>query len=71
MANENLNSAKKNKHDEFYTQLIDIEKEMRNYPSQFLNKTIYCNCDDYRKSNFVKYFHDNFSVLKIKKLIAT
>ena len=71
MANENLNYAKKNKNDEFYSQLIDIEKEMRNYPSQFLNKTIYCNCDDYRKSNFVKYFHDNFSVIKIKKLIAT
>ena len=71
MANENLIYAKKNKNDEFYTLLIDIEKEMRNYPSQFLNKTIYCNCDDYRKSNFVKYFHDNFSVLKIKKLIAT
>ena len=72
MSNKNLHAAKKAKNDEFYTQLKDIENEISNYDSDhFKNKTIYCNCDDYRWSNFVKYFKDNFSTLGIKKLIAT
>ena len=67
----NLNTAKKSKCDEFYTQLIDIEKELIHYKDKFVDKVVYCNCDDYTKSNFTKYFRDNFSELKLKKLICT
>ena len=69
--NRNLNQAKKNKKDEFYTQLTDIEKELQYYTEDLRNKTIYCNCDDYRFSNFVKYFKDNFHTLKLARLIAS
>lgn len=69
--NKNLNDAKKNKNDEFYTLLPDIEKELQHYKEQFENKIVYCNCDDPTISNFWKYFYDNFKDLKLKKLIAT
>lgn len=71
MTNYNLHNAKRNKQDEFYTFLKDIEKELNNYSSQLKDKIIYCNCDNPFKSNFVKYFILNFNTLKIKKLIAT
>lgn len=71
MSNKNLHTAKKNKKDEFYTQLTDIEKELQYYTEHLENKTIYCNCDDYRTSNFIKYFKDNFHTLKLARLIAT
>ncbi len=63
--------AKKNKADEFYTQLPDIEAEMRHYREQFRGKVIFCNCDDPYESNFFKYFAMNFNFLGLKKLIAT
>lgn len=63
--------AKKNKADEFYTQLPDIEAEMRHYQEQFRGKVIFCNCDDPFESNFFKYFAMNFNFLGLKKLIAT
>ena len=66
-----LNEAKKNKKDEFYTQIEDIEREMRFYVKHFKNKTILCNCDDPRISNFFHYFSYNFENLKLKKLITT
>ena len=66
-----LNEAKKNKKDEFYTQLEDIEREMRFYVKHFKNKTILCNCDDPRISNFFHYFSYSFEDLKLKKLITT
>ena len=70
--NNNLHSAKNAKNDEFYTQYSDIEKEISQYDvSNFKGQVIYCPCDDYRWSNFVKYFKDNFENLGIKKLIAT
>ena len=69
--NSNLHQAKKNKNDEFYTQLTDIEKELVHYVDFFEGKTVYCNCDDYRLSNFVKYFKDNFHTLKLARLIAS
>lgn len=69
--NNNLHSAKNTKNDEFYTQLEDIEKEMVNYVPFFENKVVYCNCDDYRLSNFTKCFKDNFEYLKLKKVICT
>lgn len=70
-ANANLGAAKTAKKDEFYTQLTDIEKEMRYYRKHFKNKTVFCNCDDPFESNFFKYFVLNFNRLGLKKLIAT
>jgi hypothetical protein len=69
--NNNLKKAKAEKNDEFYTQLTDIEKEMRHYKDHFKNKTIFCNCDDPRISNFFHYFSYNFENLELKKLITT
>ena len=71
MANSNLNQAKEAKKDEFYTQLSDIENELRHYRSHFQGKTVLCNCDDPYESNFFKYFALNFNALGLKKLIAT
>ena len=68
--NKNLHVAKRNKNDEFYTQLADIEKELMHYKGHFKNKTVLCNCDDPRVSNFFHYFSYNFEHLKLKKLIA-
>lgn len=67
--NKNLHKAKKAKNDEFYTRYEDIEKEICHYDLR--GKKIYCNCDDYRWSNFVKYFHDNFEALGIREICAT
>lgn len=69
--NKNLQTASKAKKDEFYTQLTDIEKEMRYYKPLFKNKIVLCNCDDPRVSNFFKYFTLNFEELGLKRVIAT
>ena len=69
--NSNLQRANKEKNDEFYTQLIDIEKELKHYKEHFRNKIIFCNCDDPYESNFFKYFAMNFNYLGLKKLICT
>lgn len=71
MANKLLNTAKTAKKDEFYTQLSDIENELRHYRPHFKGKIVLCNCDDPRVSNFFKYFALNFEILGLKKLIAT
>lgn len=71
MANERFDAAKRNKADEFYTQLTDIEQELKHYKHHFKNKTVFCNCDDPYESNFFKYFAMNFNHLGLKKLIAT
>lgn len=71
MANSTLNTARQQKNDEFYTQLIDIENELKHYKNQFRSKVIFCNCDDPYESNFFKYFASNFNFLGLKKLIAT
>lgn len=70
-SNKNLNTAKTGKKDEFYTQLSDIEKELRHYKAHFKGKVVFCNCDDPRISNFFHYFSYNFEQLQLKKLIAT
>ena len=70
-ANQTLQNAKLAQKDEFYTQLPDIEAEMRHYKEQFCDKVIFCNCDDPYESNFFKYFAMNFNYLGLKKLIAT
>ena len=69
--NKNLQQANKAKKDEFYTQLPDIEAELRHYKNHFKDKTVFCNCDDPYESNFFKYFAINFNFLGLKKLIAT
>ncbi len=70
-SNTALHKAAKAKKDEFYTQLIDIEKELKHYKDQFRGKSVYCNCDDPYESNFFKYFAANFNVLGLKKLVTT
>lgn len=69
--NSDLNKANKAKKDEFYTQLADIEVELKHYKKHFQGKTVFCNCDDPYESNFFKYFAMNFNHLGLKKLIAT
>lgn len=69
--NRNLHKASRAKKDEFYTQLVDIEKELKHYKDQFRGKVVYCNCDDPFESNFFKYFASNFNALELKKLITT
>lgn len=70
-SNKHFIKARKSKQDEFYTILSDIENELKHYTKHFKNKTIYCNCDDPRISNFFHYFSYNFEKLKLKKLITT
>ena len=70
-SNKYLKDANKNKNDEFYTQLKDIERELFHYKEHFKDKVIYCNCDDPRVSNFFKYFYLNFEFFGLKKLITT
>ena len=69
--NTNLTLAKTNKKDEFYTQLSDIERELKHYKKHFKDKVVLCNCDDPRVSNFFHFFSYNFEKLGLKKLIAT
>ena len=68
---KSMHSAKKNKNDEFYTQLSDIENEMVRYKEQFKGKSVFCNCDDPRVSNFFHYFSYKFEKLGLKKLVTT
>ena len=69
--NKNLHQAKNAKKDEFYTQLADIENELKHYKDHFRGKTVFCNCDDPRVSNFFHYFSHRFESLGLKKLITT
>ena len=73
--NRVLGAAKAAKQDEFYTQYVDIQKEIEAYlefdPATFRGKVVYCNCDDPFESNFFKYFAANFNKLGLKKLITT
>lgn len=71
MAHDTLKQANKQKRDEFYTRLRDIEDELKHYKSQLKDKVIFCNCDDPFESNFFKYFAMNFKQLGLKKLITT
>ena len=69
--NASLTAAKRAKKDEFYTQRVDIENELRHYRAQFKDKIVLCNCDDPRQSEFFKYFVENFEKLGLKRLVAT
>lgn len=69
--NRSLNKAKDAKQDEFYTQLSDIERELKHYRKHFKGKVVYCNCDDPRVSNFFHFFSYNFKRLELKKIITT
>ena len=66
--NKALGDAKKQKKDEFYTQLSDINNELRHYTHHFEGKVVFCNCDDPYESNFFKYFAANFNAKYLKKL---
>lgn len=69
--NKPLHAARRTKQDEFYTQLSDIENELKHYKDHFCGKTVYCNCDDPSVSNFFRYFSLNFAHLGLKKLVTT
>ncbi len=73
--NSSLGKAREAKQDEFYTQYVDIQKEVEAYlefdPDTFRGKVVYCNCDDPFESNFFKYFAANFNKLGLKKLVTT
>lgn len=69
--NLKLTRARKAKNDEFYTRLCDVENELRHYSKHFKDKVVLCNCDDPTWSAFWKYFHINFKILGLKKLIGT
>ncbi len=69
--NRNLHKAKRNKNDEFYTQISDIERELSHYRAHFKDKVVLCNCDDPDWSAFTKFFALNFDRLKLKKVIST
>lgn len=69
--NSSLAKARDAKQDEFYTQLSDIEKELKHYKKHFKGKVVYCNCDDPRVSGFFHYLSYNFEKLGLKKLITT
>lgn len=71
MTNRHLQAAKNAKNDEFYTQIEDIEEELRHYTKYFKDKVVYCNCDDPTKSNFWRYFYRRFGFLGLRKLIST
>lgn len=71
MPRQDFNGAQSAKKDEFYTQLPDIENELKHYRKHFKGKTVFCNCDDPFESNFFKYFVLNFNRLELKKLICT
>ena len=71
LGNKGLRKANREKKDEFYTQLTDIEKELRFYKEHLKGKVIFCNCDDPKYSNFWKFFELNFKHLGLKKLVAT
>ena len=68
--NTNLHKAKVIKNDEFYTQLDDIAKEVKNYKKRFLGKSVFCNCNDKPSNNFFKYFLTQFDVIGLTKLVA-
>jgi hypothetical protein len=70
-SNKILNAASKAKKDEFYTQLVDVENELRHYKELFIGKKVYCNCDDPSESAFFHYFFYNFKTLGLKKLTTT
>lgn len=71
MAKSNLHAAMLAKNDEFYTKLEDIDAELSKHPEAYVNKWIYCPCDDYRWSNFYKYLKTNFTKYQLRHLTAT
>ncbi|MBQ7667185.1 MAG: modification methylase, partial [Kiritimatiellae bacterium] len=69
--NRNLEDAKRARKDEFYTQMADIANELKHYKAHFRGKSVLCNCDDPRESQFFKYFTQNFEIFGLKRLVAT
>lgn len=69
--NTNLRTAKSVKNDEFYTEISDVERELKHYRNHFKDAVVLCNCDDPEWSSFWRYFHLNFEFLGLKKLIST
>lgn len=68
--NGNMHQAKKAKNDEFYTLYDDIKTEVEHYKDQLKGLWVYCPCDS-EKSNFWKFFVDNFQEYGLKRVTAT
>lgn len=68
---KNLNDRKHNANDELYTRYTDIDAEVKNYTEFLRGKIVYCNCSNPAKSNFAKYFVQNFNLLELKGLFVT
>ena len=66
--NSKLHKARVYKNDEFYTSLVDVESELKNYKDFFHGKKVLCNCNDDTNSSFFKYFSINFYNLGLEKL---
>lgn len=67
-SNSNLQTAKNDKNDEFYTSISDIKKEVEHY--NFKDKIVCCPCDT-KDSMFTKYFLDNYDKLQLCGLTAS
>lgn len=75
MDNRFLRKAKKNKNDEFFTQISDIEEEIDTYieynKNLFRDKIVLLPCDNPEKSNFTRFFISHFVEFGLKRLIST
>lgn len=69
--NKNLNKAREDKKDEFYTQYKDAYDELKEYAPKYKGKVIYCPCDNPNWSVFVKVFKDYFHEWGLKKIISS
>lgn len=67
----NMHYARAIRNDEFYTSMEDIQNELCYYWKHFDGKMVYSNCDLPKKSNFIRYFLENFRDLKMKTYYAT
>lgn len=72
--NESITRAKREKNDDFYTRIEDIEEEMWEHRDFLKGKIVYCPCDkvfNEGRSEFVNYFTSLFHTLGLKKVIFT
>lgn len=74
----NMLNAKKNKNDEFYTKLEDIEECLKFFNGRLRGKIIYCNCDcaqptrwNLHRSAFFDYFKKHWREIGYKEAIFT
>ena len=69
--NKRMLNAQANQQDEFYTRYDTIAAELVHYREFLRGMTVYCNCDDPRRSNFWKYLKEHFDEFGLKSLVST